>query len=123
MDGLDLSGFHIDKKRVKVTLGNVRETGELVTVRASNITATIKGLRWSYRQQYFPYANGVGVADADIKGGDITLGFRLVRHRPKEGGARRTPISSRSYRDDMEFLQKSFQPFARSRRFCEEVLW
>jgi hypothetical protein len=86
VDGLDLSGFHIDKKRVKVTLGNVRETGELVTVRASNITATIKGLRWSYRQQYFPYANGVGVADADIKGGDITLGFRLVRHRPKEGG-------------------------------------
>ena len=34
---------------------------------------------WSYRQNYFPYMSGQGIAGATISGVDMEMTFKLVR--------------------------------------------
>ena len=76
---LDLGGFRLKKENVKVVLGNVNQTGEILTVTATDVEATISNLRWSYKQMYFPFMTGGGLADAAVTDGKVTLGFKLER--------------------------------------------
>jgi len=76
---LDLGGFKIKKEKVHVVLGNTGETGEILTITATDVTAHIPKLRWSYKQMYFPFMSGGGLADAAVRDGTVTLGFKLER--------------------------------------------
>jgi hypothetical protein len=51
----------------------------LLTVQADNISAEFVDLRWSYKQQYFPYLEGGGTCDAKVSGCRIALAFDLRR--------------------------------------------
>ncbi|TMW67657.1 hypothetical protein Poli38472_011277 [Pythium oligandrum] len=75
---LDLSNFRVRKERVKVRMGTVADE-ELFTVRATHLTALLKGFQWTFAQKYFPYAHGGGAADADLTGGVISLGFKAEK--------------------------------------------
>jgi hypothetical protein len=75
---LDLSNFKVLKERVKVRMGTVADE-ELFTVRATHLTALLKGFQWTFAQKYFPYAHGGGLADADLDGGVISLGFKAEK--------------------------------------------
>jgi hypothetical protein len=79
VDNLGLGGFKIKKESVEVTLGDFQETGEIINVKAADIHAIIPKLKWSYKQQYFPFMNGTGLADAIIADGCVNLGFRVER--------------------------------------------
>ncbi|KAF1781416.1 hypothetical protein GQ600_489 [Phytophthora cactorum] len=52
---------------------------ELFTVRATHLTALLKGFDWTFEQKYFPYLHGGGVADAVLSGGVISLGFKAEK--------------------------------------------
>ncbi|GMF34774.1 unnamed protein product [Phytophthora lilii] len=75
---LDLSNFRVKKERVKVRMGTVVDE-ELFTVRATHLTALLKGFDWTFEQKYFPYLHGGGVADAALSGGVISLGFKAEK--------------------------------------------
>lgn len=75
---LDLSHVRVQKERVKVRMGTVADE-ELFTVRATHLTALLQGFEWTFRQTYFPYLNGGGVADAELTGGTIALGFKAEK--------------------------------------------
>ncbi|KAG7396740.1 hypothetical protein PHYBOEH_001864 [Phytophthora boehmeriae] len=75
---LDLSNFRVKKERVKVRMGTVVDE-ELLTVRATHLTALLKGFDWTFEQKYFPYLHGGGVADAELSGGVISLGFKAEK--------------------------------------------
>ncbi|KAJ0407394.1 hypothetical protein ATCC90586_000101 [Pythium insidiosum] len=75
---LDLSNFRVRKERVKVRMGTVADE-ELFTVRATHLTALLKGFQWTFAQKYFPYAHGGGLADAELRGGVISLGFKAEK--------------------------------------------
>ncbi|GLE02580.1 hypothetical protein PINS_up011421, partial [Pythium insidiosum] len=75
---LDLSNFRVRKERVKVRMGTVADE-ELFTVRATHLTALLKGFQWTFAQKYFPYAHGGGLADAELSGGVISLGFKAEK--------------------------------------------
>lgn len=75
---LDLSNFRVRKERVKVRMGTVVDE-ELFTVRATHLTALLKGFEWTFAQKYFPYVNGGGLADAELSGGVISLGFKAEK--------------------------------------------
>ncbi|KAG3047576.1 hypothetical protein JG687_00013409 [Phytophthora cactorum] len=75
---LDLSNFRVKKERVKVRMGTVVDE-ELFTVRATHLTALLKGFDWTFEQKYFPYLHGGGVADAVLSGGVISLGFKAEK--------------------------------------------
>ncbi|KAF1781422.1 BPI/LBP/Plunc family [Phytophthora cactorum] len=68
---LDLSNFRVKKERVKVRMGTVVDE-ELFTVRATHLTALLKGFDWTFEQKYFPYLHGGG-------GGVISLGFKAEK--------------------------------------------
>ncbi|KAF1319458.1 hypothetical protein FI667_g13221, partial [Globisporangium splendens] len=78
MSNLDLSNFRVRKERVKVRMGTVADE-ELFTVRATHLTALLKGFQWTFAQKYFPYLNGGGLADAELTGGMISLGFKAEK--------------------------------------------
>jgi hypothetical protein len=88
---LDLSRFNVNKDDVKVELGKVGETGEIIRVELTNIKAILLKMNWQFAQQYFPYMNGDGTADADVSGGTCVLGFALKRVVLDEDG---TPVAS-----------------------------
>uniref|UniRef100_H3H059 PDZ domain-containing protein n=1 Tax=Phytophthora ramorum TaxID=164328 RepID=H3H059_PHYRM len=75
---LDLSNFRVKKERVNVRMGTVVDE-ELFTVRATHLTALLKGFDWTFEQNYFPYLHGGGVADAALSGGIISLGFKAEK--------------------------------------------
>ncbi|KAL3658759.1 hypothetical protein V7S43_016128 [Phytophthora oleae] len=75
---LDLSNFRVRKEKVKVRMGTVVDE-ELFTVRATHLTALLKGFEWTFEQKYFPYLHGGGVADAVLSGGVISLGFKAEK--------------------------------------------
>ncbi|CAH0492045.1 unnamed protein product [Peronospora farinosa] len=74
----DLSNFRVKKERVSVRMGTVVDE-ELFTVRATHLTALLKGFDWTFEQKYFPYLHGGGVADAALSGGVISLGFKAEK--------------------------------------------
>lgn len=78
LSNLDLSNFRVRKERVKVRMGTVADE-ELFTVRATHLTALLKGFQWTFAQKYFPYLNGGGLADAELTGGMISLGFKAEK--------------------------------------------
>lgn len=78
MSNLDLSNFRLRKERVKVRMGTVADE-ELFTVRATHLTALLKGFQWTFAQKSFPYLNGGGLADAELTGGMISLGFKAEK--------------------------------------------
>lgn len=78
MSNLDLSNFRVRKERVKVRMGTVADE-ELFTVRATHLTALLKGFEWTFAQKSFPYLNGGGLADAELTGGMISLGFKAEK--------------------------------------------
>lgn len=78
MSNLDLSNFRVRKERVKVRMGTVADE-ELFTVRATHLTALLKGFQWTFAQKSFPYLNGGGLADAELTGGMISLGFKAEK--------------------------------------------
>lgn len=78
ISNLDLSNFRVQKERVKVRMGTVADE-ELFTVRATHLTALLKGFQWTFAQKYFPYLNGGGLADAELTGGMISLGFKAEK--------------------------------------------
>ncbi|CEG41190.1 PDZ domain [Plasmopara halstedii] len=75
---LDLSNFRLKKERVKVCMGTVVDE-ELFKVRATHLTALLKGFDWTFEQNYFPYLHGGGVADAVLNGGVISMGFKAEK--------------------------------------------
>lgn len=78
ISNLDLSNFKVRKERVKVRMGTVADE-ELFTVRATHLTALLKGFQWTFAQKSFPYLNGGGLADAELTGGMISLGFKAEK--------------------------------------------
>ncbi|ETI54633.1 hypothetical protein L917_02384 [Phytophthora nicotianae] len=78
ISNLDLSNFRVKKERVKVRMGTVVDE-ELFMVRATHLTALLKGFDWTFEQKYFPYLHGGGVADAALSGGVISLGFKAEK--------------------------------------------
>ncbi|KAE9333167.1 hypothetical protein PF008_g14591 [Phytophthora fragariae] len=78
ISNLDLSNFRVKKERVKVRMGTVVDE-ELFTVRATHLTALLKGFDWTFEQKYFPYLHGGGLADAALSGGVISLGFKAEK--------------------------------------------
>ncbi|TYZ67630.1 hypothetical protein PybrP1_011407 [[Pythium] brassicae (nom. inval.)] len=75
---LDLSSFRVRKERVKVRMGTVADEA-LFTVRATHLTALLQGFQWTFAQKHFPYLNGGGLADAELAGGVIALGFKAEK--------------------------------------------
>ncbi|RLN63538.1 hypothetical protein BBJ29_002866 [Phytophthora kernoviae] len=88
---LDLSNFRVKKERVKVRMGTVVDE-ELLTVRATHLTALLKGFDWTFEQKYFPYLHGGGVADAELSGGVISLGFKAEKKVVNEETGEFKPI-------------------------------
>ncbi|DBA03088.1 TPA: hypothetical protein N0F65_003335 [Lagenidium giganteum] len=88
---LDLSNFKVKKERVKVRMGTVADE-ELLTVRATHLTALLKGFEWTFAQKYFPYLNGAGLADAELTGGMISLGFKAEKQVLNEKTGEFKPI-------------------------------
>ncbi|CAH0476240.1 unnamed protein product [Peronospora belbahrii] len=88
---LDLSNFHVKKDRVKVRMGTVIDE-ELFTVRATHLTALLKGFDWTFEQKCFPYLHGGGVADAVLSGGVICLGFKAEKKVVNEETGESKPI-------------------------------
>ncbi|RLN92063.1 hypothetical protein BBJ28_00009761 [Nothophytophthora sp. Chile5] len=78
ISNLDLSNFRVKKERVKVRMGTVVDE-ELFTVRATHLTALLKGFDWTFVQKSFPYLHGGGLADAELSGGVISLGFKAEK--------------------------------------------
>lgn len=78
LSNLDLSNFRVKKECVKVRMGTVVDE-ELFTVRATHLTALLKGFQWNFVQKYFPYLHGGGAADAVLTGGVISLGFKAEK--------------------------------------------
>jgi hypothetical protein len=68
-----------------VRLGNFKETGEIISVVATDIQAHIPHLAWSFKQGYFPYMNGNGTANADVENAEVRLGFKLERTVGEDG--------------------------------------
>ncbi|KAG7393073.1 hypothetical protein PHYPSEUDO_012408 [Phytophthora pseudosyringae] len=88
---LDLSNFRVKKERVKVRMGTVVDE-ELFTVRATHLTALLKGFDWTFEQKYFPYLHGGGVADAALSGGVISLGFKAEKKAVNQDTSEFKPI-------------------------------
>ena len=87
IDGLDLSGFNIGKDCIQIQPGDFSSVdwdGEVLKLTCEGISAKVNELNWSYRQGYFPYLSGAGVADCDIEGLKIVMGFKLVRRSPTQ---------------------------------------
>ena len=85
IDGLDLSGFNIGPDAIHIVPGDFSSDtwdGEVLKLTCKGISAKVNELTWSYRQGYFPYLSGSGVADCSIEGLNIELGFKLVRRSP-----------------------------------------
>jgi len=81
--GMDLSHFHVDERNVrfigKTSVGAVVRGDPVIKIVIDDLSTTIKGMQWSFKQEYFPYMTGQGVAHADVKGVCIVLGFQLVK--------------------------------------------
>ncbi|CAI5744714.1 unnamed protein product [Peronospora destructor] len=88
---LDLSNFRVKKERVTVRMGTVVDE-ELFTVRATHLTALLKGFDWTFEQKYFPYLHGGGVADAVLSGGVISLGFKAEKNVVNEETGEVKPV-------------------------------
>ncbi|EGZ10318.1 hypothetical protein PHYSODRAFT_523112 [Phytophthora sojae] len=91
ISNLDLSNFRVKKERVKVRMGTVVDE-ELFTVRATHLTALLKGFDWTFEQKYFPYLHGGGLADAALSGGVISLGFKAEKKVVNEETGEFKPI-------------------------------
>ena len=66
VSGLDLGHFHVHHDNVEVVLGDVTETGDVLTVTVGNVKALLPHFSWSYEQTTFPFVNGQGFADAEV---------------------------------------------------------
>ncbi|CAI5709925.1 unnamed protein product [Hyaloperonospora brassicae] len=91
ISNLDLSNFRVKKERTKVRMGTVVDE-ELFTVRATHLTALLKGFDWTFQQKCFPYLHGGGVADAALSGGVICLGFKAEKKASNEETGEFKPI-------------------------------
>ncbi|ETW07582.1 hypothetical protein H310_02064 [Aphanomyces invadans] len=75
---LDLSKFKVRKEKVSVKLG-VATDDDVLTMKATHLSAIIPRLNWTFVQKRFPYLNGGGTADAEVTGGCVSLGFRAEK--------------------------------------------
>ncbi|KAH9132457.1 hypothetical protein LEN26_007414 [Aphanomyces euteiches] len=75
---LDLSKFKVRKEKVAVKLG-VATDDDVLTMKATHLSAVIPGLHWTFVQKKFPYLHGGGTADAEVTGGCVSLGFRAEK--------------------------------------------
>uniref|UniRef100_M4BQN0 PDZ domain-containing protein n=1 Tax=Hyaloperonospora arabidopsidis (strain Emoy2) TaxID=559515 RepID=M4BQN0_HYAAE len=91
ISNLDLSNFRVKKEWTKVRMGTVVDE-ELFTVRATHLTALLKGFDWTFQQKCFPYLHGGGVADAALCGGVISLGFKAEKKVMNEETREYRPI-------------------------------
>jgi hypothetical protein len=83
VSGLDLGHFHVHHDNVEVVLGDVTETGDVLTVTVGNVKALLPHFSWSYEQTTFPFVNGQGFADAEVAHASVGLhtaaaGLRLL---------------------------------------------
>jgi hypothetical protein len=91
IDGLDMSGFVIDKKNVSFVvcdekaIQNEGWDGTVLTICASKICSKFPEVKWSYRQNYFPYASGNGVASAELVNASLSMGFKLMKETMGDG--------------------------------------
>lgn len=84
IDGLDLSGFNINPDSFdfqSFDMHSEGSNGEIFQFACSNMSAKVDALSWSYRQEYFPYLAGQGLADCTIEGLELKLSFKLVRRK------------------------------------------
>ena len=65
-----LSSVSIPPEQLVVTV-----TGKSITVKASQVSATLRDLTWMYKQKSFPYLRDRGSADAQVKGLSLWLSF------------------------------------------------
>ena len=85
IDGLDMSGFVIEKENVNIEVtprSDVQSStwdGTVLRLSATNMRAQFAKVMWSYRQNYFPYMSGQGIAGATISGVNMEMSFKLVR--------------------------------------------
>ena len=86
IDGLDLSGFHVENENVSMAWGEFNQAGwdgTVLHMEASGINAVVKGLTWCFRKTSMLGLSAKGLADCVLAGMKLTLGFKLVR-RPHE---------------------------------------
>ena len=63
-----LSAVHIPPHELLVTT-----SGRTLTVKASDVSATLKDLTWMYKQKHFPYLRDRGTGDAEVRGLSLWL--------------------------------------------------
>ncbi len=78
IENLDLSGFSVEKEKVKVYLGE-SPVDSLLKIVVTDFGAVLKQMHWSYTQLYFPFLSGGGIAEASIKETNFVLHFSLER--------------------------------------------
>lgn len=80
---MDLSHFHVEENNVRLilksALGQIKRGDPVVKVVIDDLTATIKGMQWSFKQEYFPYMANQGTANAKVTGVCVVIGFQLVK--------------------------------------------
>ncbi len=85
IDGLDMSGFVIEKENVNLYICTKEDVeqedwdGTVLRINATDMRAEFAKVMWSYRQNYFPYMSGQGLASATIQDVDLELSFKLVK--------------------------------------------
>jgi len=90
---LTLERFEIDKKSVQLKFLGVPAVARGDTffqVTVKDIHARLKDIEWAFKQEYFPYMSGNGVADALLQDCTIQFGVQLC----KTGGCPQVLVSS-----------------------------
>jgi hypothetical protein len=91
IDGLDMSGFVLDKQNIAFVVCDEKVVnsdswdGTVFKISAREISSKFPEVKWSYRQNYFPFASGTGVAMAELHNARLSLAFKLVKETLKDG--------------------------------------
>lgn len=73
LEGISLTGFTVPADKVSLLVVK----GTELHLRADNIAFNVKGIKWKYQQNYFPYLQGKGLVDCSSKRTRIIVVFRL----------------------------------------------
>lgn len=81
LSDMSFSGLQISTEDVQVT-SDITSDPPRMTVVAQNMRSDFKGMKWAYRQTYFPYIDAGGLCDAAVTGCSVIL---TVQYHPAMG--------------------------------------
>jgi hypothetical protein len=83
---LSLSHLHVDERNIRFTinhtLGQIRRGDPFLKIMVDDVSATLQGMNWEFKQTHFPYLSGSGLCDAQVGGVGVVLGFQIIK-RPR----------------------------------------